>query len=110
MAMSVKRKMTWGVAGALAICALVWSLVGQRINVIAKGQVNLYDKPMDGQVIKVLKPGEITPVVGCEDLKHYIVPIVLIDGRQAYVHEGDYRLDRKSVWELNAGPVSLSCP
>lgn len=110
MAMSVKRKMTWGVAGALAIGALVWSLVGQRINMIAKGQVNLYDKPVDGQVIKILKPGEITPVAGCEDLKHYIVPIVLINGQQAYVHEGDYQLNRKSVWELNAGPVSLSCP
>ncbi|MEY4883877.1 MAG: hypothetical protein RIS34_1731 [Pseudomonadota bacterium] len=110
MAMSVGRKLIWSIAGALAICALALALVGQRINVIAKGQVNLYDTPMDGQVIKVLKPGEIAPVVGCEDLKHYIVPIVLIDGRRAYVHEGDYRLDRKSVWELNAGPVSLSCP
>ena len=104
------RKITWGVAIALAICALAWTLMGQRINVIATGQVNLYDKPMDGQVIKVLKPGEITPVVGCEDLKHYIVPIVLIGGRQAYLHERDCRLDRKSVWKLSAGPVSLSCP
>lgn len=110
MAMNVGRKLIWSIAAALAICALALALVGQRINVIAKGQVNLYDKPMDGQVIKVLKPGEITPVVGCEDLKHYIVLIVLIDGRRTYVHEGDYRLDRKSVWELNAGPVSLSCP
>jgi hypothetical protein len=110
MAMSVKRKMIWGVASALAIYALVWSLVGQRINVIAKGQVNVYDKSMDGKVIKVLKRGEVTQVVGCEDLKHYIVPIVLIDGRRAYVHEGDYRLDSKSVWDLNAGSVSFSCP
>jgi hypothetical protein len=110
MAMSVRRKITWGVAGALAICALAWALIGQRINMIAKGPVNLYDKPMDGQVIKVLNPGEITPVVGCVDLKHYIVLIVLIDSRRAYVHEGDYRLGRKSVWNLNAGPVSLSCP
>jgi hypothetical protein len=110
MAMSVGRKLIWSIAGSLAICALIFALIGQRINVIAKGYVNLYDKPMDGQVVKVLKPGEITPVVGCEDLKHYIVPIVLIDGRRAYVHEGDYRLDKKSVWELGAGPVSLSCP
>jgi hypothetical protein len=57
MAMSVRRKITWGVAGALAICALAWALIGQRINMIAKGPVNLYDKPMDGQVIKVLNPG-----------------------------------------------------
>ena len=110
MAMSVKRKLIWGIAGALAICALALALAGQRINVIAKGQVNLYDEPMDGQVIKVLKPGAIASVVGCEDLKHYIVPIVLIDGRRVYVHEGDYRLDRKSVWDLNAGPIVLSCP
>jgi hypothetical protein len=110
MEMSVRRKMIWGGVAALAICALAWTLVGQRINLIAKGQVNVYDRPIDGQVIKVLKPGEITPVVECEDLKHYIVPIVLMDGRRAYVHEGDYRLDRKSVWELNAGPVSLFCP
>lgn len=109
MAMSVRQKMTWSIVGVLAICALAWAFVGQRITVIAKGQVNLYDKPIDGQVIKILKPGEMAPVVGCEDLKHYIVPIVLIDGRRAYVHEGDYRLDRKSVWELNAGLVSLSC-
>ena len=109
MAMSVRQKMTWGIVGVLAICALAWAFVGQRINVIAMGQVNLYDKPIDGQVIKILKPGEIASVVGCKDLKHYIVPIVLINGQRAYVHEGDYRLDRKSVWELNAGVVSLSC-
>jgi hypothetical protein len=103
------RQMTWGAAGALAICTLAWTLIGQRINVIAKGEVNLYDKPVDGQVVKVLNPGEIMPVVGCEDLKHYIVPIVFMDGRKAYVHEGDYRLERKFAWDLNAGPVSLSC-
>jgi hypothetical protein len=56
MVMSVMRKMTWVVAGVLAICALAWALIGQRINMIAKGQVNLYDKSMDGQVIQVLKP------------------------------------------------------
>jgi hypothetical protein len=105
-----ETKMIWGAAVVLVICALSWTLVGQRINLIAKGQVNMYDRPIGGQVIKVLKPGETTPVVECEDLKHYIVPIVLIDGRRAYVLEGDYRLDRKSVWELKAGPVSLSCP
>jgi hypothetical protein len=110
MAMSVTRKLIWGVATALAIYALALVLIGQRINVIAKDRVNLYDAPMDGQVIKILKPGEATAVVGCEDLKHYIVPIVLVDGRRAYLHEGDYRLDRKAVWELHAGPVSFSCP
>jgi hypothetical protein len=109
MAMTVRRKLTWGVTAAFAIGAMACLLIGQRVTVIANGQVNLYDKPTGGQVVKILNPGEMTSVVGCEDLKHYIVPIVLIDGKRAYVHEGSYRLERKAAWELNAGPISLTC-
>lgn len=110
MAISARRKLTWGFAGALAICGLAWALAGQRISVIAGSQVNLYDQPVEGRVIKVLKPGDVTAVVGCEDSKHYIIPVVLVDGRLAYVHEGDYRLVRKAAWDFGGGPISLSCP
>lgn len=110
MAMNVRRKLICGIAIAFVVCALALVLMGKRINVIAMGPVNLYDKPMDGQIIKVLKPGEVMAVVVCEDVKHYIIPVVLVDGRRAYVQEGDYRLDRKAAWEFSAGPISLSCP
>lgn len=108
--MSMKRRLMWWGVGAFAICALAWLLIGQRVTVIAKGPVNLYDKPADGQVIKVLQPDETAPVMGCEDLKNYIVPAVEIGGRRAYVREGDYRLERRRVWDPSAGPVSFSCP
>jgi hypothetical protein len=99
-----------GTAGALLACILAWTSRGQRLNLTARGQVNLYDKPTDGQIIKILKAGESVAVVRCEDLKHYIVPVVLVDGQRAYAQEGSYRMDRKPFWDLGAGPVSMSCP
>lgn len=110
MAVSTTGKAIWRVAIVFVICMLVFALSGQRINLIADGQVNFSDKPSDWQVVKVLRPGEIFPVERCEDLKHYLTPVVLIDGKWAYVHNKNCRLERKSIWELNAGPVSFSCP
>ena len=108
--MNVMGKLVLSVVGALATGTLAWTLSGQRINLIPSEAVNLYDKPVDGQVVKVLGEREVIPVLECEDLKHYIVPVVLIDGRRAYVLEGEYHLDRRHVWDLNAGPISFSCP
>jgi hypothetical protein len=107
---NLKRSVVWGVAGALAVFGSAWLFAGHRISAIAGSQVNLYDEPIDGRVIKVLRRGDVTAVVGCKDVKHYIVPVVLVDGQRAYLQEGDYRLVRKAVWEVGDGPISFSCP
>ena len=104
------QKIIWGVGGVFTICALGLLLVGQRISLVAQGQVTLYDKPMGGVAIKKLELGEMAAVVSCEDLKHYIVPVVHVDGKEGYVVEGKYRLDSKKAWELNGIPLSFSCP
>jgi hypothetical protein len=107
---SLTRKVPRAFAATLVICVVAWALIGQRINVVAQSPLKLYDRPIAGVVINTLNSGAVLPVDGCEDVKHYIVPVVMVDGRRAYVLEGDYGLDRKPAWELDAAPVSLSCP
>jgi hypothetical protein len=97
--------------GAIVIsaCLLLVAVTGQRITLVAEEELNLYSKAAAGQLIGKAKLGEKLAVVRCEDLKHYIVPIVHIDGRNAYVVEGKFSLERKEAWKFGAGPLSFSC-
>ena len=99
----------YGAVGAIAICVLFLAILGQRITLVASEEVNLYDKPTGGQVVKKLKPGEAVSVAACEDLKHYIVPVVSVNGQDSYVVDGKFHLERRRTWEFGAGPLSFSC-
>ncbi|WP_395686080.1 hypothetical protein [Caenimonas koreensis] len=108
MAMNTQLKL---VCMALALISTFFlGSAGQRISLIADGALVLYDKPMDGAPAGTIAPGATVPVVGCEDLKHYIVPIVVINGHEAYVRDGVFRMQRQRVWDFAAGPISFSCP
>lgn len=104
------QRIIWSLIGVFAISALGLLLVGQRISLVAQDQVMLHDKPMGGVVIKKLEPGEVAAIVRCEDLKHYIVPVVSLDGKDGYAVDGKYRLNSKRTWELSGVPLSFSCP
>ena len=93
----------------IAACLLLVVMMGQRIELIAQGELSLYDKAENGQVIAKLRPDEKVEVLACKDLKHYIVPVVTFAGRTAYVVNGKFHLERKRAWDFDAGPLSFSC-
>lgn len=97
-----------GIAAAISMLLLV--VAGQRITLVAEEELSVYAKPADGEVINKLRKEEEVPVIGCVDLKHYIVPTISVEGRTGYVVEGQFHLERKKAWDLGGGPLSFSCP
>lgn len=97
-----------GIVG-IATCMLLVVMMGQRIELVAQEELSLYDKAENGQVIAKIQSGEKVEVVACEDLKHYIVPVIRLAGKAAYVVDGKFHLERKKVWDFDAGPLSFSC-
>lgn len=89
---------------------LLLSAAGQRISLVAEEELSVYAKPTNGEVINKLQKEEEIPVIGCADLKHYIVPIINIDGRAGYIVEGQFHLKKRKAWDLGGGPISFSCP
>jgi hypothetical protein len=90
-------------------CLVLVAMRAQRVSLIPQEELSLYDKPTGGQVIGSLQTDGRIAVVRCEDLKHYIVPVVQIDGKDAYVVDGKFRVDRKKIWDFGSGPLSFSC-
>jgi hypothetical protein len=64
-----------------------------------------------GKLVAVLSPGEAVAVVGCEDLRSFIAPeVVLSDGKTGYVIGGDLSLRREPPWSWAGKPTCLTCP
>lgn len=94
----------------MLIYSILVAMAGQRISLIAQEDLNLYDKPINGQVIGKIHQNEKVSVISCEDIKHYIVPVVNFAGKDAYVLEGKFHLERNRSWDFGAGSLSFSCP
>jgi hypothetical protein len=79
---------------------------------IADTSLPVYDvavaDPAGRRVIDTINVGEAVAVTGCVDLKHYLVPEVLLrDGRKGYVIDGRFHFQNQ-----NQSPASglESCP
>jgi len=92
------------------LTGLMLIITGEQIILIAQEDLNIYDKPMNGKVIGILHSNEKISVIGCEDLKHYIIPIVNYSNRKAYIIEGGFHLERRKLRDFEAGlSLSFSC-
>jgi hypothetical protein len=84
---------------------------GKRIILIADEDVQVTLLPTGDKAIGTIPAGHGVEVLGCEDLKHYIVPKVrLWDGKDGYVLIGKFHLVRHSAWQFSTGELSFSCP
>lgn len=102
----------------IALLAALYSILYLKpsaITVVADGELNLYDQatlnPVERQVIATLKASKEATVKSCADLKHYLVPeVILADGREAYVIDGPFHLRRERVWPFfDSKPVVWGC-
>ena len=69
---------------------------------IADTALPVYDvavaDPAGRRVIGTINAGEAVAVTGCVDLKHYLVPeVVLRDGRKGYVIDGRFHFENQSL-------------
>jgi hypothetical protein len=97
------------VALMLSILVTGFSL-GKRITLVANEDIQVMLLPTGDKAIGVIQAGQTVDVLGCEDMKHYIVPKVqLPDGNMGYVLDGKFHLLRHSAWRLSAGALSFSC-
>ena len=77
---------------------------------MAIDDVKFFDGVERTKVLYQLPPGKMAHVVGCDDRKSTIEPLIeLIDRRRVYVLEGQYRLRGYSTGLLSR-PRSMSCP
>ena len=105
-----------GIALALVIAFGVVSF-SERITLVADAPIQVMDRaitdPQQTKAIGSIDQGEEVPVLGCEDLKHYIAPeIKLADGKAGYVLVGQFQLKRHSPWSLSppkGAPLVFSC-
>lgn len=85
------------------------------MTVVADEDVALYDRatsdPDGRRVVLTLKAGQAAVVSSCIDLKHYLVPeIVLDDGRKVYVIDGRFHIQRESPWRhIGRRPIVWGC-
>jgi len=110
MELKINRNLILSFAGVLTVCAFILGGMIERITIVADEHVGLFDRPEGGQIIATLSPGQMAPVLGCKDIKHYIVPLVSLDGKTGFAVGGEYHLKRGKVWTSSPAPMSLSCP
>lgn len=66
--------------------------------------------PAKEVVIGKLLRGESAEVLGCYDMKHYIVPKVrLANGKTGYLMKARFRLQRRPAWSTFEGSTVFSC-
>jgi hypothetical protein len=84
------------------------------ITLIAEGPIEVQEwlatESNQARTVGYLKAGDEVVVVACEDLKHYIAPVVrLHDGTTGYVFTGSFRLKREPPWSIPGKPTALGC-
>ena len=89
-------------------------LAGEKITLIPEEPIDLIAEPVADpakeRVIGKLQARHSVEVVGCYDMKHYIVPEVRLATRQtAYVITAKFRLERKPTWSTWEGATVFSC-
>lgn len=92
------------------LAILLYFALGQRVSLLATGDIKIISDPGGGVEIGVIYAGQTVPVLRCEDLKHYIVPKVkLANGTEGYVLRGDFKIDRQPSWFSSSAPISFTC-
>jgi hypothetical protein len=105
------------IGGLIALGLLLfigYVLVGEKITLIPEEQINLIAEPVSDPakavVVGKLQAEQGVEVVGCYDMKHYIVPKVRLENEQtAYVTEAKFRLERKPAWSTFGESTVISC-
>jgi hypothetical protein len=111
----MKLKSTIVIALLVVLCCVgIYTILGQRVTLVADEDIFVLDSPsinpLHSNPVYTLKSGEKMSVSACIDLKHYIVPeIILADGRKGYVVKGKFHLDSGPFWQSGKGPLVYSC-
>lgn len=100
---------------SIACIGLAVIVAGKKITLVAEEEVAVESAPYANVAnvnrVATLKPGEEVQVSSCIDVKHYIVPeVVLNDGSKGYVVVGRFHLIRRHVLQSPSGPIVMSCP
>jgi hypothetical protein len=95
------------------LAAIVFATSAAKVTLVADGPLPVYDRTTavaDRVLIGTLNAGAEVHVTDCIDLKHYIVPEVLMEsGRKGYVIEGMFHLRRESPFSAAKAPTSWRC-
>ncbi|MBL8699061.1 MAG: hypothetical protein JNK67_11850 [Alphaproteobacteria bacterium] len=78
----------------------------QRLEAVAQVAAPIHSRVRLGEVVDYLVPGEVLPVRGCRDMKHWL----LIETPPGFVHSGDVVLRGHDLLDWGRGALSVSCP
>jgi hypothetical protein len=93
--------------GAIAVLAFGVMSFAQRVTLVANALIAVVDRavadPGQTKVVGTIATGQEVRVLGCVDIKHYLVPQVILDnGARGFVLVGDFQLKRDSPWSLSS--------
>lgn len=100
--------------GGIVVAGALMFSSSEAVTLVADGPLKIYDHasadPSQISVIATLETGLEVQVTNCVDLKHYIVPeVVLADGRTGYVIDGRFHLRREPSSSLSGKSAPRGC-
>jgi hypothetical protein len=100
-----------GVLSLMMILGII-SVLGQRVTLIARGEVAIYENSDGLRIVGKISSGTEVAVLSCQDKKSMIYPLVrLASLEKGYIVFGTFSLTTAGPFDFSSiAPVSFSCP